>query len=496
MRAVGFALVALAATAFADPPPTGLRLVASVEPECSRFGEPLRLVARFENMGSEAVRVFFEEQAGGGPFPAWRFVCDDGVAFVPMPFVGQTMWVEGIQGEVARLEPGEAREFRHEATSFARVGTDGGADIDSPEPLPPGTWRVECLHRQETAEVPVAVADFRVERRAVEGLWTGALAAEAVEVTVLPADRPSLAISIPRELFVGDPVPLSIRVENPGVAPLEMRGMFVVEVHSKAYSGGFARLRLGTPCEGVPGGAFQDLVVPPARAAEFDADLARFAYAVRPDDRMPSWGLLERIPEGAFHVSARFEDPRGETLLASNGLLRVLRRRPIAPPPGLALRLVALPDGRVEARIENLGTEPAFLCEPLAYPRDLYFSIRDASGRRGSVHAIQLDFAREGIDLVDEPGMDGVVPEGRAWSAERFDRRAPRSADAIRRVEPGGSLARAFDLTALVAGGLDPGEYLVRAHWRNDEDGRRLGRPGVAVGRLSSDPLPWRAPGG
>src|SRR5262245_19977052 len=101
-----------------EPPRAGgLTLSIRVEPATVESGRPVHAVAVFRDDGPTPVRLHEPDHARLQAFPDWRWVRSDGATFAPTPWMGQSMWVKGIQGALQEIAPGASLAFEEDVPS-------------------------------------------------------------------------------------------------------------------------------------------------------------------------------------------------------------------------------------------------------------------------------------------------------------------------------------------------------------------------------------------
>jgi hypothetical protein len=185
------------------------------------------------------------------------------------------------------------------------------------------------------------------------------------------------------------------------------------------------------------------------------------------------------VPRGLCHLTF---GTKGGTLADS-----IWVRIPEVPARGLegvTVTATVTPRLRVEAgepvtltvHVENRGEEDVLLVRRLAFPRELLVRVEDATGRRPSI--VSTTGKADGLRALRPRGEDACrIARGLSWNRDRFDPAPGLTREDLVRVAPERGILREVELTRLLAGGLTPGRYLVRAGYRNTEPGARLGLP-------------------
>ncbi|MHC5011533.1 MAG: hypothetical protein ACYTG6_11385 [Planctomycetota bacterium] len=464
-------------------------------------GETVRLVATFRNVGDAPIEIHLPEHIGHVVFPAWILTDEAGQEWVPVTHVFQSMWTQGLQGEILRLEPGSRRHFTIDRVHFVRR-TEGGAALtdQAPVALAPGRYMVRAVYERKDDLVPYGEPNFVARRKPHEGLWTGAVQSEAIPLVVIPSGKPTITVEAERIVEAGAPYPVRVRIANPGPEPISVNGAFVVRAVSKAWGqGSFRFVMQGAKYLPAPGDYTHFVHLDPGQELVAAFDLAAQTLSRQQGGRARQLGLYDVVPEGAFHLSASFL-PQGSTEpLASQGMYRSVREMALGARTvrGLQLRLERSEIRRgqspsVEVILSNAGSEGVHVPAHLLYPRHVFFSIRQP-GSENTTYTIRSS-AGDLSDLMnpDEPGPLARVQEGLMWDGDRFEPTPGDDALSFVLLPPGGEIRRRFHLGEILAGedALAFGTWEVRAFWRNRESGRRLGlAPPLAVGLVASEPL-------
>jgi hypothetical protein len=498
-------LVLLWTFAFPGAPPAradgGLEIGVSVARREVASGDAVQLVAAIRNAGPGPVRLHLPEFHAQNAFPRFTLTDERGGAYAPYDAPFQSMWQEGLLGEILTLAPGAARSFPVDCSHFVRAGPTGDGAARDPGPLPPGRYEVVAEYAKEDDRVPYAREAFRTEWVREPGLWTGTVRSAPVVLVVGPSGRPTLVLDAPAQVLAGAPFPIRLSLENPGPDRLEVVGAFVVRVHSKAWGGATYRAIFVDRLLDAEPAQVHALSVDAGGSADASFDLA--ARTLLREGRPV--GLYDVVPEGEWHLEAQFVPESASAPLASaGGMRRVVPQEPGAV-GGLVLRLEtsSRPLGlgpTVEVVLENRGPEPVRVPSGLDYPRHVFFAIRGSAPDARTRYAVEI--AAEGGLLLDpdEPGIRAQLPEGWTWSGGAFEPRVGDERLGVATLAPGASLRRRVHLPALLAGSdastMSHGAWEVRAFWRNRESGSRLGvSPPMATGLLASEPLLVRGRG-
>jgi RNA polymerase sigma factor (sigma-70 family) len=436
-----------------------LRLHVRIEPANPRFKERLALVATYENAGTGPILLYLPRHFSWTPFPEWRLRAPDGRVYAPCPGPeGQSVYQEGVQGEIVRLAPGESRSDRRFFSDLVPV-----EDPEREEGIPirPGTYVVDCRLVRADDLVPWSEAFGRpAVQRAVEGLWTGTVEAEPFELRVLPGEEPAVTLAAPGPLLPGKPCLLEIGIENTATTPFEFRGRLLLMTIQKGRGPlDEASLVPGEPCTEAGKGEVIDLRVEPESTLRLPVDLSRLSGDWL--DRRGLW-LLARL------------EPQGEGRAPIDSKSLTPRVEPLPDVGGTGLRLVAEPKGGgvLAVTLRNDGRERVRVPRGFAWPARLRVSVRLPSG--------------EFFDAVGDGGRTRHSSRDYVWD-EAGAPRALSAAD-FADLDPGGVMETTVDLAGEGRLRFPGGTYEVAVAWRNTEGGIRGGlEPGsVLVGTLSS----------
>ena len=200
-----------------------------------------------------------------------------------------------------------------------------GAEAETPLPLAAGHYSVECVYEKTDTEVPWGGAGFELSSRAVAGLWTGRVAAAPVTLDVPRAKIVTLRMDGPADFVPGHPYPLAVVLENATEQPLDLTGVFALEVGNKALGPITARLLLDATVHAAEGEATQHLVVAAGEIRRWEIDLSGVQFHSERVDSTKPLTLAQHVPEGLFPLSLQFAPKPTSRDLASNGLWRNVR---------------------------------------------------------------------------------------------------------------------------------------------------------------------------
>jgi RNA polymerase sigma factor (sigma-70 family) len=429
-------------------PATGLVLKAALEPSTPRFREPTRLVATFENAGKEPVSIFLPLLSGTVPFPEWRFRDADGREFLPdSGMAAQTMWSEGVQGEIVCLRPGESR--RVESNVDLLVPADGkGPKVH----LGPATFIVTCRYARGDTLVPWSEAFEKPDtRRAVDGLWVGSIEAEPFSLRVLPSDAPGLILSAPEPLVPGVEARIHTAIENTAATPLVLRGRFLLRAVAK-----------GT-------GVLEEAVI-----GRYTTDEIR----VEPESTLRAWVDLATLPgnwldRNSLMLVAVFDfAEEGREDLVSDLLVCRVEPLPSLEKRGLRLAVERRGGATLGVTLRNEGEKRIRLPRGFAWPAQIHVEVRDPEGKE--------------ITVEEDGGKSTLTTRVLSWDESG----APRTLAAgdFIDLEPGEFQEAIVDLRGQWAPNLPAGSYSVALSWRNVESGVRAGLDPatVAVGTVAA----------
>ncbi len=472
----------------------GLRVRARVDPSSLGAGDRVTFTATFENVGDTPRSFFVPLHPDLDGFPRWELVGASGTVLVPGAATYQSMWKEGLQGEIVELEPGASRSWSFSRSAFL---VTGGPHDAVEAPLAPGRYLVRATYVQADDTVPFSETAFRTTRRHEPGLWSGRLRSAPAVLEVLPSGRPDLAVESPARVEAGAPLPVRVVLRNPGPEAFRATGFFEVAVHSKPWGSAALRaLPRGRALEAAPPGATGEVRIAPGERLVLETDLAAQTFHGRRGGVECAEGLYDVVRSDGFALSVALV-VGGERRLVATRTVTVAERDPAAL-GGLSLRVEPSPAAAVSSPtvvviLENTGPGPVSVPASLSYPRHVFLSIRPVGGGATS-YAVTMaaPSTADGLVLPEEPGMRAQVPEGLAWDAAAFEDAGSLDRATTVVLAPGASLRRRLVLSDLLSGGDlgTAGTLEVRAYWRNLENGSRLGLPTpLAVGLIGSDPV-------
>lgn len=171
--AAGAGAVNAEADADAAVPAGALALHASARRAVVPHGRPVMLYADFRNIGGANLNLFTPQHLQLSPFPRWRLTHEDGRVFKPAARMAQTMRGRGLEGTLQPIAVGEGWRHVLVGRSFHELGAKGKAkDANNPATLPPGRYRVNCSHAQESNKLPHAGPGWGSTYKAVPGVST------------------------------------------------------------------------------------------------------------------------------------------------------------------------------------------------------------------------------------------------------------------------------------------------------------------------------------
>lgn len=457
----------------ADPAGT-LRLRIATDPAIPRSGDACALVATFENGGTGRVKFFVPELAGSEPFPAWRLVAEDGTAFVPASWVGQSMWQTGLQGSLVELGPGETWTCRTDVSDFSPVDAAGQVDDWHVRvPLRPGRYVVSATYGKSDHYVPWSDKAFEVTQHTVDDLWNGTVRSPEVAVQVEKAAVPTLTIDAPHEVVPGRAFVVEASIDNPGAKEMEFAGALVCRVSTK-MNGSLVTYRPAP--EDLTGGAdavtATGIRVPGGASVRLKFDLGRIGDFTSRDVKY-------------VYVAATIETDPDAATLRSNALFRTVKPPPDASAAGLRLaasaRRGANGEPLVEVTLRNAGTSALRVPRDLASPAAIRFVVRRRDVPPGESRLISIS-----------QGGGTRTSETVAWKIVAPSHEGPANGDDFVELLPGTSQTRAFDLSDAQNPPLPSGAYELTAVWLNFDRGARAGLAdgAVVVGELAAEPVP------
>lgn len=468
--------VSLAAVVFKPAPPApaaqddvapvgGLALRCSVDKERYEFKEPITLTATLENLGERNV-VYFRD-ATSWTFPAFRIRGADREWQVYVaPY--QTIRSDGLHGSLETLEPRGKVSYPLKAGAFTK-----GDDRATPVPLPEGEYTVVASYAKKDNKVPYNVGGFETEFRPVDGLWTGAVASTPARFRVGAPHEPVVTIEPPER-----GTNLRISFANVAVAPACINGRLKLSVHSKAYGGGSAEVRLADEKKLAPG----ELWVLPV-------DLAALEWTSSDPKLMGTYGIGEFAPNGGWmDLAVEMQGPESKTLMAPGRL--VSWEFVPSSAEGLALGLEMKTPLEATLKLTNTGNAPTLVNKRLAYASEVAFRMTDPAGVRPAGFSTAGKAPDRLEDLLQRATLDllgPVIVDGLSWSREALSPRTPLDKSDFISLAPGASIETGYPLARLVHGGVPKGTYRVQAVYLNVEPGVRLGLPGAWTGTLTSN---------
>jgi hypothetical protein len=462
----------------ASPALAGLSLELELASTEIEHEGALEYVIRFYNRGPEEVRYFEPLHPKLTTFPSVRLVRAGetrGLRPYDPPF--QSRLVRGLQGRIVRLGPGETKEYRFRRDRFLAVDRNTQrADWFEPRRLPDGEFEIHAVYVMHDGMLPHLTEASRPERKRVPGIFTGTLRSAPATFRVRPPSRPHVRISVPDR----GTTEVVVTLANPGSADLVLTGPAHFEIASKMYGSATATL----------GESPLSVAVPAGESAERRVDLRHLTW--RRKDGPPECldGIVHR---GIVHLRFWVE---GETPLASDGIWARVPEVPQRGLEGVSVRVShASPDGvrpgrpvTVTVVLENRGADRVGLVRRLAFPRELVLRLEDAAGARRSRVSTTGRARVGGLRFRPVGESHCRIARGLSWNRDRFERVAAPTRDDLVWLEPGGRLVRQLELTRLLATGLAPGRYLLRAGYRNGETGGRLG---LAADRRPATGIVW-----
>jgi hypothetical protein len=454
----------------------------------------VEITARFVNRGPKTVLLYEPEHLGLVSFPRIRLDREgDGRVFALYDAPFQSMATPGMVGSVVRIAPGEVKTYVTKRDRVVPV-VEGRSDWREPGPLPPGSYTVRVSYEKSDSRVPFNIGGFDVEHRVMDGLFTGRLEAPPVHLTVEAPTRPRIVISAPDK----NRAELLVKFENPLEKEVVFSGLPRLTLSSKMYGGAVARPALlgsGDAKEG----EVVELRVPARGEREVRVDLRALGFSLTRRGRTGTTGLGEIVPRGTVHWSLALVGADGEPAWASNGIYGF-----VPPPPSEGLEGVvvtarlsvaaAKTDApvRVTAALENRSDAPVRVVRRWSFPKEMCIRIEDATGRRGLVGSVTRTPSSRLTELLPRGEEASRVAEGLSWDGDRFEPAPGLAASDFRALGPGEKMARAVDLSRLLATGLTPGRYRIRVAYRNLESGARLGFDAdrrAGTGTVWSDPV-------
>ncbi len=443
-----------------------LALRIRIDPPQPVAGQAFRLVAVFSNVGEGPVKFYIPEHTGHVPWPSWKLRGPAGEELVPVPRSFQSEWVHGVQGEIVRLEPGEQHRVVSDGAGFSE-----SANSQRPLDLRPGRYAITLSLEKGRAVVPWGEPNFKKDHIEIPGLWTGEVRAEPSGFVVAPPDTPMLELDAPKTLDPAVAYAMTLDLVNPGDDALSLRGRFLL--HSASKGAGMSRFAVFDPTETarpLASGTFADVELEAGEERRCRIELAQIQWKARR-------GHLISAPPHAVASSdyaafwVTFEPEKGEVVerLLSNSLFRHVKAVPDLGQTGLRLGVRVEGDGSASpdliVTLTNGGDGAVRIPTRLRFPQDVTFTIRKADA--------------------EETWKNRLTGRSRFIGPEGVSQ--PLTADEVELLAPHASATKRFDATDAF-GSLEPGRYLLRAHWRNLDAGARESLPeNVQVGHVMSD---------
>ena len=323
-----FAVVSLfailcAAPAWAGEPGAaegGLTLALEVQaPPAGASEAPTKLKVRFGNAGTRALTFFVPEFFSAGTFRRDPFRAGRRDRVRALRRAVPERVVDGREGRAAGAAPGKSWEAAYEVGLVVRHGAKD-AEL-TPLPLEPGRYRVEAVHEQKDATVPVGGAGFSVSRKAIPGLWTGRVAAKPVDVEIPRPKIVSLRIDAPHTAVPGASYPLAVVLRNDTDQPATLSGGLRLSASTKPGGTASARVRLGAAASALEAGEKQDLTLAPGTEQRFVVELKDLPLQGGRTAGQPRT-LTAWVDQGLYALEAVFESASGTANLSSNLLWR------------------------------------------------------------------------------------------------------------------------------------------------------------------------------
>lgn len=462
-------------------------------------GEPLKLEARFTNRSAAPLSFFVPLHAGLVPFPSWVLEHEDGTRYEPATPSFQSMWKEGLQGQIVRLAPGASKAFAIKVQAVIPAGAKIGSDTTS---LRPGRYRVTATYKRKNTRLPYSTRAFEVEMRAHKGLWTGTARTAAIDATVGPSRRPVLTLDAPERAAVGQPYVLRYTLRNQREEPWQAHGAFVLRVGSKPNGTGTFRFVRHVNAD-VPSAGAHRVTVPALGSITGAFDLSALSFTRTRQGRTETMGLFDLLGSaGLFRIGLHFEEVKKGTAFSA-GVSRHLAR--MEPTTDSTLRLLVEPvvtksrEPVVDVVLRNEGPEPVRVPAHMSMPGHLYFSlIHERSAKRPGFRISRK--ASGSLDAMfgrNTPGRHGVFAAGMSWNGDRFERMPAYENASFVLLAAGGELRRRVRLREWTTPNepMQWGPYQMTAYYRNRENGRRLGVDEVFTGLIRSSPVVVRGRG-